>query len=298
MNPTAQVDDPTDLVLCHNDSQAEIVLTTQNTGGTTAYAWTNNDTSIGLGGSGTGNVPAFTATNSGTAPVTATITVTPTFTNEGVTCTGPAETFTITVNPIPTISAITAETICGGTAFTTVNFVSDVTGTDFNWVLQDTANVPATITDYPADGNGTSLVGQVVNNSGDDPYTLEYQVTPVYQGCFGTPQNYSLTVNPAPTVTFSIPDQEVCTGEDSSIVTLTSPTAGAAITWSVTSLPASISGVTQTSGTTTIPAFTLSHSLDTAQVIEITTQATTSDAEACAGGSQVYTITVNPRGPN
>ena len=303
VNPSAQVDDPTDLVLCHNDTQSEIVFSTQNTGGTTSYSW-SIDESIGLSPtSGTGNIPSFTALNDNPPyePLIATITVTPTFTNAGVTCTGVPEEFTITVNPIPTLTAIAAETICGGTAFTTVNFVSNVTGADFNWVLM---NPPVTspevddITDYPIDGSGTSLVGQIVNNGGDDPYTLEYQVTPVYEGCTGTPQNFLLTVNPAPTVSFSIPDQEVCTGEDSSEVTLTSPTAGATITWNVTSLPVAISGVTQTSGTTTIPVFTLDldPSVDTAQVIEITAQATTSDAESCLGSLQVYTITVNPRG--
>ena len=38
----------------------------------------NNTTSIGLGASGTGNIAAFTATNATAAPITATITITPT----------------------------------------------------------------------------------------------------------------------------------------------------------------------------------------------------------------------------
>ena len=281
------------------------MFSTQNTGGTTSYSW-SIDESIGLSPtSGTGNIPSFTALND--RPTIRTFNCNDYGNTDLYQCWCDLysrryqKTFTITVNPIPTLTAIAAETICGGTAFTTVNFVSNVTGADFNWVLM---NPPVTspevddITDYPIDGSGTSLVGQIVNNGGDDPYTLEYQVTPVYEGCTGTPQNFLLTVNPAPTVSFSIPDQEVCTGEDSSEVTLTSPTAGATITWNVTSLPVAISGVTQTSGTTTIPVFTLDldPSVDTAQVIEITAQATTSDAESCVGSLQVYTITVNPRG--
>ncbi|MEZ5071163.1 MAG: hypothetical protein R2751_09380 [Bacteroidales bacterium] len=50
---------------------------TNNTGGAVTYDWNNDDTSIGLGASGSGNIPSFTATNVGTAPVTATIDVTP-----------------------------------------------------------------------------------------------------------------------------------------------------------------------------------------------------------------------------
>ena len=53
------------------------------------YTWTNDDTSIGLAASGTGDIASFTATNTGTAPVTSTIVVTPHFENGTVTCDGP-----------------------------------------------------------------------------------------------------------------------------------------------------------------------------------------------------------------
>ncbi len=46
--------------------------------GTAIYNWTNDMPSIGLAASGTGNIPAFTALNTGTTPVIATITATPT----------------------------------------------------------------------------------------------------------------------------------------------------------------------------------------------------------------------------
>jgi hypothetical protein len=68
------------------------------------YSWTNSTTSIGLAASGTGNI-SFTALNTTGAPVVATITVTPRFTNGGTTCTGTPRTFTITVNPLPVVSA-------------------------------------------------------------------------------------------------------------------------------------------------------------------------------------------------
>lgn len=46
-----------------------------------SYTWTNSDPSIGLPASGTGNIPAFTAKNTGVSTVTATITATPTSVN-------------------------------------------------------------------------------------------------------------------------------------------------------------------------------------------------------------------------
>ncbi|HBG71867.1 MAG TPA: hypothetical protein DDX57_13890, partial [Bacteroidales bacterium] len=41
------------------------------------FAWTNSNTAIGLGASGTGNIPAFTATNATTAAISGTVTITP-----------------------------------------------------------------------------------------------------------------------------------------------------------------------------------------------------------------------------
>ena len=66
-----------------------ITFGTTNTGGTVTYTWTNDDISIGLAASGTGDIASFTATNTGTSPVTAKIVVTPHFENGSVTCDGP-----------------------------------------------------------------------------------------------------------------------------------------------------------------------------------------------------------------
>lgn len=47
------------------------------TGTAPAYQWTNSNPSIGISANGSGNIPAFTAINTGTTPVTANFTVTP-----------------------------------------------------------------------------------------------------------------------------------------------------------------------------------------------------------------------------
>ena len=66
--------------------EVNVLFSTQNTSGTSIYNWTwiNNTPSIGLSGSGSGDMN-FTATNITTEPIVATITVTPTFDNEGIT---------------------------------------------------------------------------------------------------------------------------------------------------------------------------------------------------------------------
>lgn len=65
------------------------------------YTWTNSNTAIGLAASGTGNVPAFTAVNSTSSAIVATVTVTPSINGS---CTGIPSTYTITVNPTPLIT--------------------------------------------------------------------------------------------------------------------------------------------------------------------------------------------------
>jgi gliding motility-associated-like protein len=60
------------------------------------YTWTNSNTAIGLGTSGTGNITSFTATNKGATDITSIITITPM--NNG--CAGIARTYEITVKPL------------------------------------------------------------------------------------------------------------------------------------------------------------------------------------------------------
>ena len=79
VNPTAQVDDPADQVVCNTESTAAVTFTTTTTGGTATYTWVNDTPSIGLLASGSGNIASFAAVNAGTSPVVATITVTPHF---------------------------------------------------------------------------------------------------------------------------------------------------------------------------------------------------------------------------
>jgi hypothetical protein len=98
------VDDPQDQSVCSGSQTASVDFTGGIAG--TVYNWTNDTPSIGLAATGTGNIAPFTAVNSGTSPVVVTITVTPSYTNSGVTYTGTPQSFTITVNPLPVTSPI------------------------------------------------------------------------------------------------------------------------------------------------------------------------------------------------
>ncbi len=92
-------------IVCNNTATTAINFT----GTGTTFNWVNNNTSIGLAASGTGNIAAFTALNATATAVTATITVTP---SNGA-CTGAPISFTITVNPSPVVN-VTPVISCGG----------------------------------------------------------------------------------------------------------------------------------------------------------------------------------------
>jgi gliding motility-associated-like protein len=204
INPDAHVNDPTDVAACTGDNTPDINFTTLNTGGTTTYSWTNNTPSIGLAASGTGDIPGFTTVNNTAVPVVATITVTPSFTNEGVSCTGPAQTFTITVNPLPTIQAGNDTSICkgkslklkgqGGISYTWDNSIIDntnftptltktytVTGTDVNG-CKNTDQVIVTINNLPnvLAGNDTTICSgttAILKGSGATNYVWDNGIT-------------------------------------------------------------------------------------------------------------------------
>ncbi|MBK7131182.1 MAG: hypothetical protein IPH66_17750 [Crocinitomicaceae bacterium] len=182
------VNDPADQTLCASTATTAVTFT--GTAGAT-FNWTNNTPSIGLAASGSGNIASFTAINAGTTPVTATITVTPTLAG----CTGTAQTFTITVNPIPTLTDPADQTLCANTATTAVTFVGTA-GATFNWTNNNTSIGLA------ASGSGDIASFTGLNPTPGTTATATITVTPVLSGCSGTPQTFTISViNTLPTLT-------------------------------------------------------------------------------------------------
>ncbi|MBW6483099.1 MAG: hypothetical protein K0B10_08550, partial [Vicingaceae bacterium] len=108
VNPTPVVNAITNITVCNGASVPASVFASTPAGAT--FTWTNSNTAIGLAASGTGNTPAFTATNTSGSPITATVSVTPTLSG----CVGTPVSYTITVNPTPVVNAITNITVCNG----------------------------------------------------------------------------------------------------------------------------------------------------------------------------------------
>jgi hypothetical protein len=287
VNPTPIITPNPDLTYCNGASTP--VVSFAGTGN--SYTWVNNQTSIGLAASGTGNIASFNATNPTTLPVVATVDVTPVFTANGISCNGAVDQFTITVNPNPTVAALANQVVCNGSPTTAVSFTGTVAGTVFNWTNN------ATSIGLAASGSGNIASFNAVNN-GNNPIVAQVNVTPSFAlngvSCSGTAQSFTITVNPTPAVNFSLANQTLCSQGASNTVNITSPTNGAVISWSATTIPASISGMNPTTGNATIPSLTLTNNSSVPQIIQILASATTPGNVACPGGGTPYTITVNP----
>jgi trimeric autotransporter adhesin len=161
------------------------------------FNWTRTPAAIGLAPTaGTGNVPSFTASNTGTTPLSSTFTVTPQITVNGVTCTGNPTTFTITVNPTPVVNPVSNISTCAGLTVPAITFSGNVPGTTYNW--------SRTAEPIGAALSGTNTVPAfVATNPGQTAITSTFTVTPVFTNggvsCSGQPITFTVRVEPAPT---------------------------------------------------------------------------------------------------
>jgi hypothetical protein len=242
VNPAGQVNKPADVVVCNGDATPAINFTTNNSGGTTTYTWTNDNTSVGLPITGTGNIASFTATNSSLLPKVSNIVVTPHFTIGGVTCDGPTQTFTITVNPTPIATATPAsQTLCS-TDITSIALSSTIVGTTFSWSIAD---LPAGSISGATAGSGNSIAQTLVNTTANNA-TLTYTITPKFNGCDGTPINVVITVKPKPVLSSPLLTPSICSNSLLSY-TPTSATVGTTFIWT----RAAILGITPLTGSGT-----------------------------------------------
>ena len=206
INPTVVMDTPADQTICDGEDIAPVTFTTTVADGTMSYAWTSSNTTTitGLTSPGTGDIPATALTNTEATVQTTTITVTPTYTNNGKDCVGEPVTFTITVKPSATgMNNLTAYIKCNGDAFTATPTGTKIpTGTQYTWTVTPNTNVTGysdqtTPVDAP--------ISQNLTNTSNALQTVVYNVTPVTDGCNGETFTISVDVEPTPVLTLNCP---------------------------------------------------------------------------------------------
>ena len=291
VNPTGEVDQPASQVVCNGDNTTTVTFATVNTGGVTTYTWTNNDISIGLAASGTGNIPSFVATNPGTAPVVATIIATPHFSNGGKMCDGPAKTFTITVNPTGEVDLPASQVVCNGENTSAVTFTTTSTGgvTTYTWTNNNISIGLA------ASGSG-NIPSFVATNPGTAPVVATIIVTPHFsyggKTCDGPTKTFTITVNPTAEVNQPV-SQIVCNGNITSAVTFTTTSTGGVTTYTWTNNNISIG--LGASGSGNIPSFVATNTGNSPLVATIiVTPHFSNTGKSCDGPTKIFLITVNP----
>ncbi|WP_040395884.1 HYR domain-containing protein [Cesiribacter andamanensis] len=169
---------------CHGDAGAAIPFASTLTG--TTYSWQSSH-NIGFGTSGTGTIPTYTASNTTTAPINATITVTPTANG----CKGAARTFTITVNPVPPVNPASLQLCESSAGSGTASFdLSTASST-----LMGSAS-GVSVTGWYTSANGTSPISSPYTSGNATVYA---KLTNGVTGC-SVYAPVALKVNPLPEV--------------------------------------------------------------------------------------------------
>ena len=199
-------------------------------------------------------------------------------------CTGPAFTYTITVNPTPDVASAASGTVCSGAA---QNYLikSAVNNATFSW----SRNFVTGISNPAVSGETGDRITESLINTTSAPVVATYTIIPSINGCAGNPFQYQVTVNPVAAIT-SLSTGTSCSG-DAQNYTITSNVSTAAFTWSRTAITgignAAISGLTSSTITETLVNTTAAPIAVTYQIVP--------QANGCAGTPFNYTVTVNPK---
>ncbi len=184
----------------------------------------------------------------------------------------------ITINPIPTVTATPAsQTICSCTS-TSIDIITPIPGTTLSWSFAQSGVTGAS--------TPTNSIYQSLCCSGPNQGVATYTVTPSANGCVGTPLNIQVFVNPNPTVVATPSSQTICS-EDTTQILLSSPVAGATFTWYI--VQNSVTGGSNGSGDTI--AQILTNGITGQGTATYTVTAT---ASLCSGATHDVVVTVNP----
>ncbi len=298
VNPEVVIYALADTVINSGTTVPAKFFTTPLTGGVMTYSWTRTNTDVvtGMDATGTGNVPGATLYNNTNTAKTTTITVTPTFKANGISCVGATVSYMITVNPTVVMEEIEDQAICHGSEIEPVTFgttITDATTFVYNWVRTNSDVVTGMDTTGIGNIDATALY-----NETDQVQVTTFTVTPTYTNndisSTGTPITFTITVYPK--VGMETPDnQSICHGSAITAVNFSSDLTGGDITYTWRRTNNNIDGLDM-SGTGNIPTTVLTNTTNRVQVDTIYVKPTyEANSNVCDDDSVYFTITVNPK---
>lgn len=268
---------PTTQTICSASTITPIALTSNISG--TTFSWTRNktDSVTGIAASGTGSITGA-LTNTNTVPVTVTFTITPTANG----CAGAAITATVVVNPTATVitSNPALQTICSGTAISSIISSGGTGGTVYNWTRNNTAQA----TGIAASGSG-NITG-VLTNTTAAPVYVTFTVTPTSSSCAN---RATVLVNPRPVAVATPSTQTICSGSNLVPVALTSATSGTTFNWTRDNA-AAVTGIAASGSGNISGALVNTTNAPVTVIFTITPT-----VNGCTGTAITASVTVNPR---
>ena len=285
VNPIPTTDIINDTLVCNNTTLSPISFNGPVIG--TIYNWYTFDTTIGVGASsGINSIPGFITTNNTMGVKNSTFTLTPIFINNSVSCSGPSQSFVISVLPSPDVYLLSDIIVCNGIQVPQKIVAGSISGTIFNWQNSNTAislnssgigNVPSF--------NATNLTAVQQFSS--------VSVTPMIQQsgiqCFGAIESYLITVNPSPQIQNS--DIEICNGENTNI--LLNANIPSSFAWYATSTPLVFNETSFPIQTSVLINDNLSITSPLPQTVDYHV-IPTSLPYGCSGPDSIIKVTVNP----
>jgi hypothetical protein len=129
-------------------------------------------------------------------------------------CTSNGISFNVTVKPVPEVSPVSDQVVCNGQMTTDIFFSNPVsTGSTItnSWTNDNPAigNIPFGI-GYATSGTTNHIPAFLPENVTTSPVYAHYTVTPMSNGCVGTPQSFTITNNPVPVLSSTATPPQIC----------------------------------------------------------------------------------------
>ena len=270
-----------DTIVCSGASINPVDVVSTPAGAT--FTWENTNTAIGLGASGSGQVPTWTVPSNTTgSAISGTITITATL---DPSCPGSETDFIVTVEPTGDIDVSTLDTlVCSGES-PEINIESSISSATITW----TQISPASISGASNGAGNPGTIANVLTNDGSTSSIDTVFYTISISGVQCPDPNVTVSVAVQPQITMNdVPNILVCPGQSINPNDFVSTPAGATFTWTNdnTSIGIAASGSGQIA---TWPAPPNNSSGTISGTITVSAQ-----LNGCPGVQDVFTVSINP----
>ena len=171
------------------------------------FTWTASVDPLitGASASGTGAITDKLTNTSAITAATVTYTITATFNG----CSGPPFTHTVTVNPLPVITATAAKLKICSTEKVAIALSSATPATKFSWMVTLVSGTASGFKNQTTPITSTLINDVLINTSSTDA-VVRYSITPIAGGCPGSAKDVEIIIAPGVTPASAGTDQILC----------------------------------------------------------------------------------------